>query len=338
MPVPTPELGLLQAVDADDTADYLVTNLANSLVSVDALFNNASGHTHGGVHQGGPISSIPASAIPNGSITSALIADGTIQSADLAAGAVTSVNIAPPIDIGGMFRTSGQVGFGEGTGPAMELYYNGSVCAIQGYDRSTSLYMPVEIIGNRITLSISGGSNFVLDTSGNVEMTGALTVTGTITASSYLFLTDSTHFIEASGVNVVYACPASGAHLFEINAGGYAPVQVGTLTANGGAVITGTLNTSGLATVPQLALGAGGQFLLPVNNSIRYAAAATGYHSFEYAAGGPANIACGDVNASGQLAFNGAFSGGTVEAIGGSHTHDWQVVVNGTAYRIQLWQ
>ena len=110
MPVPTPELGLSQAVDADDTADYLVTNLANSLVTVDALFNNVAGHTHGGVHQGGPITSIPASAIPLGSITSGMIADGTIQSADIAPGAITSVNISPPIDIGGMFRTTGQIG------------------------------------------------------------------------------------------------------------------------------------------------------------------------------------------------------------------------------------
>jgi hypothetical protein len=68
MPAPTTELGLLKGVDADDTADYLVTSLANSLTTVDGLFNNVSGHTHGGAHQGGPISS---TAIANGSITNA---------------------------------------------------------------------------------------------------------------------------------------------------------------------------------------------------------------------------------------------------------------------------
>lgn len=84
MPTPTTELGLQKALDADDTADYLDTYLANSLGIIDSLFNNVTGHTHGDVHQGGPISTIPASAIPDGSITSVKIQDGTIQLVDLA--------------------------------------------------------------------------------------------------------------------------------------------------------------------------------------------------------------------------------------------------------------
>src|SRR5262252_3677823 len=94
MPNPTPELGLEKAIDSDDTADYLDTSLANSLTTLDSLFNNVSGHIHGGAHQGGPISSIPSSAIPAGSITSAMIQDGTIQTYDLADGSVTSAKIA----------------------------------------------------------------------------------------------------------------------------------------------------------------------------------------------------------------------------------------------------
>jgi hypothetical protein len=94
MPTPTPELGLQQALDGDDTAAYLDTSLANSLVTLDALFNNVSGHTHGGVHQGGPVSSIPITAIPDGSITSAKITDGTIQSVDLSDGSVTTTKLA----------------------------------------------------------------------------------------------------------------------------------------------------------------------------------------------------------------------------------------------------
>jgi hypothetical protein len=72
----TTELSLATAVDADDNADYLTLSLANSLRTVDALFNNVTGHTHGGAHQGGPIGSVPITAIPDGSITSAKIADG----------------------------------------------------------------------------------------------------------------------------------------------------------------------------------------------------------------------------------------------------------------------
>jgi hypothetical protein len=94
LPTPTPELGLEQALDADDTADYQVTSLANSLKTIDSLFSNASGHTHGGVHQGGPIGSIPATAIPDGSITSAKIADGSIATVDLADGSVVAAKLA----------------------------------------------------------------------------------------------------------------------------------------------------------------------------------------------------------------------------------------------------
>jgi hypothetical protein len=88
----TPELNLATAVDADDNADYLTLSLANSLRTVDALFNNVTGHNHGAAHSGGPITSVPAGAIPP--ITSAMIADGTIQTADIADSAVTSAKIA----------------------------------------------------------------------------------------------------------------------------------------------------------------------------------------------------------------------------------------------------
>jgi hypothetical protein len=94
MPNPTPELGLQKAVDSDDTADYLEISLGTSLTTVDSLFNNTTGHTHGGVHQGGPIGSIPITAIPDGSITSAKLTDGTIATVDLADSAVTTAKIA----------------------------------------------------------------------------------------------------------------------------------------------------------------------------------------------------------------------------------------------------
>lgn len=71
----TTELNLATAVDSDDNADYLTIGLANSLRTVDALFNNVTGHTHGGAHQGGPVSpaagSLPGTAITDGTITNA---------------------------------------------------------------------------------------------------------------------------------------------------------------------------------------------------------------------------------------------------------------------------
>src|SRR5215472_3743812 len=71
----TTELNLATAVDSDDNADYLTISLANSLRTVDALFNSVTGHNHGGAHQGGPVTpaagTIPGSAITDGSLTNA---------------------------------------------------------------------------------------------------------------------------------------------------------------------------------------------------------------------------------------------------------------------------
>src|SRR5215471_5228060 len=84
----TTELNLATAVDGDDNADYLTLNLANSLRTLDALFNNVSGHNHGAAHNGGQIA---AGAIANGTITSAMLADGTIVTADIAPNAVSQL-------------------------------------------------------------------------------------------------------------------------------------------------------------------------------------------------------------------------------------------------------
>ncbi|MBO0884366.1 MAG: hypothetical protein J2P17_29360 [Mycobacterium sp.] len=117
MSTPTPELGLLKAVDADDTADYLVTNLANSLTTVDSLYNAVSGHTHNGAHQGGPIGSVPVSAIPDGSITSAKIADGTIVAADIAAAGIANNNLGPDVARANQLVNGGFENWQRGNGP-----------------------------------------------------------------------------------------------------------------------------------------------------------------------------------------------------------------------------
>jgi hypothetical protein len=96
----TTELNLKTAVDSDDTADYLTISLADSLRSLDALYNNVTGHNHSGAHQGGPVASVPATAIADGSITSAKIADGAIATVDLADGCVIPIKLnLPRIDL-----------------------------------------------------------------------------------------------------------------------------------------------------------------------------------------------------------------------------------------------
>lgn len=107
----TTELGLSTAVDSDDNADYLTINLANSLRTVDALFNNVTGHTHAGAHQGGPV------APPAGSITSGMIADGTIVAADLANGAVTNAKLASDTARLNLLTNGGMEVWQRGNGP-----------------------------------------------------------------------------------------------------------------------------------------------------------------------------------------------------------------------------
>jgi len=51
----TSELNLWQAVDDDDTADYLTVSLSDSLNILDGLFNASTGHAHNGSHQGGAL-------------------------------------------------------------------------------------------------------------------------------------------------------------------------------------------------------------------------------------------------------------------------------------------
>ena len=113
----TTELALKTAVDADDTADYLTLSLADSLRTLDALYNNVTGHNHNGAHQGGPITSIPAGSIPDGSITSAKIADGTIATADLANGAVTNAKLASDTARANLLTNGGFEIWQRGNGP-----------------------------------------------------------------------------------------------------------------------------------------------------------------------------------------------------------------------------
>jgi hypothetical protein len=107
----TTELNLATAVDSDDNADYLTLSLANSLRTVDGLFNNITGHTHGGAHQGAPV--VPAA----GSITSAMIADGTIATADLANASVTNAKLASDTARANLLTNGGFEVWQRGNGP-----------------------------------------------------------------------------------------------------------------------------------------------------------------------------------------------------------------------------
>lgn len=57
MATPTPVLGLQAATAADLEPDYLVTDLGGSLLTLDELFSDVSGHDHSGPAQGGKLPS-----------------------------------------------------------------------------------------------------------------------------------------------------------------------------------------------------------------------------------------------------------------------------------------
>jgi hypothetical protein len=112
----TTELSLSTAVDSDDNADYLTINLANSLRTVDGLFNSVTGHTHAGAHQGAPI--VPAT----GSITSAQIADGTIVAADIADATITNAKLGPDVARANLLTNGGFEIWQRGNGPLTTGY------------------------------------------------------------------------------------------------------------------------------------------------------------------------------------------------------------------------
>src|SRR5215217_228252 len=115
----TSELNFKTAVDSDDNADYLTLSLASSVQTLDALFNSTTGHSHSGIHQGGPLGpgSISGSALADGSVTSAKIADGTIATVDIANAAVTNAKLGPDTARANLLTNGGFEQWQRGAGP-----------------------------------------------------------------------------------------------------------------------------------------------------------------------------------------------------------------------------
>lgn len=232
----TTELNLRTAVDSDDNADYLTLDLANSLRTLDALFNNVTGHNHSSAHQGGPLV-IGAAQIADGSINSAKIADGSIQTVDLADGSVTtpkladhsvsSVKLLPPIDIPEYFRSTNVQSY-PNTGSGLELYYQpGNGAVVQSYNRGGSVYLPLLLIGSTVTLMIGGAAGLTVNADRSINTGGALTLgVGTINLNAGMAITND-------GNNIFYRSTAPGNHFFQHTDGSYAGVLCSTITATG---------------------------------------------------------------------------------------------------------
>jgi len=224
----TTELNLRTAVDSDDNADYLTLDLANSLRTVDALFNNVTGHNHGGAHQGGPLV-IGAGQIADGSISSAKIADGSITTVDLADASVTSAKLSPPVDIAGYFRTTGAPVL-PSTGVGLEMYWSsGQGGVVQVYNHDTTSYGSILVIGNTIELRINSTPALKLNADASTTLAGPLTLN---TGSVYLGTTTQI-MLTNDGNNIFYRSTAAGNHFFQHTDGSYAGILVNTVTAQG---------------------------------------------------------------------------------------------------------
>jgi len=109
----TSELNLIRGQTTDDTSDYLTIDLANSLGILDGLFNNATGHTHSGAHQGGLLgansmvdNTIPGAKLLDGSVTYAKLAAGIVESLFTGTVVTTGVNLAVAAPVMYVFCTA----------------------------------------------------------------------------------------------------------------------------------------------------------------------------------------------------------------------------------------
>jgi hypothetical protein len=286
----TTELNLRTAVDSDDNADYLTLDLANSLRTVDALFNNVTGHNHSSAHQGGPLL-IGANQIADGSITSAKIADGAIQTADLADHSVTSIKLAPPIDIAGYFRSTSAPSLPTSS-VGLELYYQaGQGGVVQTYDRTGSVYGPTLIIGSTVSLHVGGLAGLTVNADGTINTASSITLgAGTININTGIVITNDAN-------NLVYRATASGSHLFEHTDGTYAPINCGLITATAGINVTGTVNATTLNVTT-----------INVANGGSIDGAGSGYIRASSLTVTPGPFAAANTAINGTMTVNGAFT------------------------------
>ena len=201
----TTELALSTAVDTDDTADYLTLNLANSLRTLDALFNNVTGHTHASAHQGGPIAA--------SSIT------GAIDKAD-------------------WYRSTGHTTPYPGSGVGIEMYWSGTAGILQSFNRATAAYAETDIYGSTVKVGANGGTAFTVAAdqgvtfAGNIGVAGASNLAGTLAVSGTSTLTGT---VSANALNcTAFAASSTGSF------GGQVTVTTGNVQLNNGLLVLGS--------------------------------------------------------------------------------------------------
>lgn len=206
----TPELALGTAVDADDTADYLTLTLANSLRTIDALFNNVTGHNHSGAHQGGPMGNgiVGTNQLADGSVNSAKIADLSIVGNDIADRTIPGIKLTNPLADNLYLANSAAVQWGDA---------NSRISSI-----SRSTYFDEYNGGWGWRNSAASFSNaMLLDGAGNATLAGRLNFTGvdtalTRTAPGVLHVTNDVEcrYLAVTSIGVNGAAVTAGGYVF----------------------------------------------------------------------------------------------------------------------------
>ena len=209
----TTELALSTAVDTDDTADYLTLNLANSLRTVDALFNNVTGHTHASAHQGGPIA---------------------------------ASSVRGPMDIADWFRSTGHTTAYASSGVGMEMFWSGTAGVLQARNAATAGFAPVQLYGSTITLGINGGSHLAIAGDGTVTTGSSLVDNGNLTVAGGTVLQGVTingSLAVGGTANITGTITCNTISAQTINGTALGITGLATITSN--ATVGGVLNVNG---------------------------------------------------------------------------------------------
>jgi len=191
------ELNLALAVDDDDQADYLVTpaGLRGSLLTIDGLFSNSTGHTHGGAHQGGTINpsgfpdgSIPGSKLVDASVYNVKLVDLTVTGAKIAAATITPDKLAAGMLESLFAGTSAIVAGATYTVAAGIMYvFCQAACTVTFPAITTNRPIEVWALNGQVTLA---GGTFV---GGSINLaTGAVTNGVITTGDAITYKSDGT--------------------------------------------------------------------------------------------------------------------------------------------------
>jgi hypothetical protein len=185
----TSELNLALAVDDDDTADYLVKpeGLRGSLLTLDGMFNSATGHAHNGAHQGGSLQFLNLTVgqnltvVGSSTLQGAVIAQATLH----AVGAATldsTLSVGTNLTVSGTSHLVGTVQI-DGTITSSGALTIGQDLLV-GRDLTVTRNATITGALTAGSISTGGGS---LNVGANLTVGGAATITGVLSAGRGVF-------------------------------------------------------------------------------------------------------------------------------------------------------